>query len=90
MTSKEALAFISKKAIQYIKGSYPVIDNEGFENYEKSQMVLGVLIERDTPMKPEFKINIQNGKVDFVCLSCGFSVKFKDNYCSHCGQMLDW
>lgn len=91
MTSKEALAFISKKAIQYIQTSYPVFDEEEFENYDKSQKVLGVLIERDTPMKPEFTneyaYNFRCSKCESVIILSEYK---KVNFCVKCGQRLDW
>lgn len=43
------------------------------------------LVKRNEPMKP-----LSNGLYGFGKCECGHIVNKEQNYCSNCGQRLDW
>lgn len=81
-TGKEAL----KKAWDLVHNKYP-------ENNEEIQLVRYAiktameLNERDTPMKPKPSKNPKAVSARCVCSNV---VMPNDNFCSKCGQRLDW
>lgn len=49
--------------------------------------ILQELVDKATPKKHGVKQ--RKGYRMYICRSCG-GIVYKDNYCGHCGQALDW
>lgn len=52
-------------------------------------------LEKQVAKKPVFKFKYENGTKFYDCPICGSyvmhaGVQSKEQYCSHCGQKLDW
>lgn len=62
---------------------------EGFDCYENSVKVIAEALEKQIPKKP---IMVKDrAETYYICSECEMEVdKFDDNYCSDCGQKLDW
>lgn len=59
---------------------------------DKNLEVLEELVERDTPKKPKnWKAERRlNGAVEFNCPVCNRLYNERVNFCSSCGQRIDW
>ena len=81
MTENEALEIIKRKS------SIPM-DNETFDEIEEAYDIAIEALEKQIPKKPD--IEKFWGYDDLMCPNCkGYKIR-KPNYCSSCGQHLDW
>ena len=90
---QEALDYL----VGELKGCDEAISDEEFrkelsEKREKANSCLQKLISKDTPKKPKnWKVEKRiNGKVEFNCPVCNRLYTGRINYCSSCGQAIDW
>ena len=62
---------------------------EGYDCYDNSVTVIADALEKQIPKKP---IMIKDtAETYYICPECEWGVdRFDDNYCSDCGQKLDW
>ena len=62
---------------------------EGYDCYDNSVKVIADALEKQIPKKP---IMIKDtAETYYICSECEMEVdRFDDNYCSDCGQKLDW
>ena len=81
-----------KEAIKAIKSNYPPSNytmlREGLELAIKT-------LEKQIPKKPIYKVTDSTGNMFYDCQVCGEYVthsetQAKENFCSNCGQKLDW
>ena len=91
MTSKEAFDDLKQNHITLKREKYRTYKNVDnlIKRMNEKWDLLEQLVERDTPLKPEIGTN-QKGRIDLVCTSCNFDAVLRENFCSHCGQRLDW
>ena len=62
---------------------------EGFDCYDNSVKVIADALEKQIPKKPIMRKDV--AETYYICPECEWGVdKFDDNYCSDCGQKLDW
>lgn len=85
MTESEKLIENETEAIDCLKSNKPT------SGYLMLQEAIGMAIqalEKQIPKKPLQKSYMVKGAV--VCPKCEFVALTVDEYCSHCGQKLDW
>lgn len=85
MTESEKLIENETEAIDCLKSNKPT------SGYLMLQEAIGMAIqalEKQIPKKPLQKSYMVKGAV--VCPKCEFVALKVDDYCSHCGQKLDW
>lgn len=88
---QEALGFLKESA-------YENHSNKHVQTYEervtlfKSSEALQELVDMATPMKPEnWKAERRpKGRVEFNCPVCNRLYTERVNFCSSCGQAIDW
>lgn len=62
---------------------------EGYDCYNNSVKVIADALEKQIPKKPIMRKDV--AETYYICPECEWEVdKFDDNYCSDCGQKLDW
>ena len=62
---------------------------EGYDCYENSVKVIADALEKQIPKKPIMRKDV--AETYYICPECEWEVdRFDDNYCSDCGQKLDW
>lgn len=53
--------------------------------------LLQELVDKETPKKPAQHIHSKTKEVYYECRGCGIAgITKAHNYCSECGQKLDW
>lgn len=57
-----------------------IVSEEDIESFEIAVSAM----EKQDPMKPVDK------ETEYACGQCDTHVAYKDDYCWHCGQKLDW
>lgn len=84
MTNKEALGIVKLISYDMEYGGYPCTDAE---EEELNLMALDkaiVALEKQIPKKPIKKMR------DYICSYCSHIVYRTENFCSNCGNGIDW
>ena len=80
MTIKEAISCL-KSDKEYLK-DHNICDGEEID-------IAIEALEKQIPKKPIMRKDV--AETYYICPECEWEVdKFDDNYCSDCGQKLDW
>lgn len=72
-----------KVALAEVEWNYPFDYTLAFEETIK-------LLEKQKPKKPKTYLETGYGYWTWKCPNCGDEWLFRYNYCSSCGQRLDW
>lgn len=84
MTNEEAIAYT--KGICVCSGCVDFERNDGCEGCEHMawwKYIMDIL-NRQTPKKPIKKMR------DYICSYCSHTVYRTENFCSNCGNGIDW
>lgn len=88
---QEALGFLKESAYENYLRHYVQTSKEKVTLF-KSSKYLQELVDKATPKKPKnWKAERRpNGRVEFNCPVCNRIYNERVNFCSSCGQKLDW
>ena len=69
--------------------------DDGFHNLNNNDVdkivsVFKELVDKATPKKAYLKENTITNLPMEMCSTCNDNIKYGNNYCSECGQAMDW
>lgn len=85
-----------QEALDRIKNKVAIIDDEKMtigQAYFRTFPILQELVDKETPMKPEWLGGAMTGEPKLYCPKCSYCVNdtYLNKYrCRECNQKLDW